>query len=122
MTQETETQDATGPRDPWLHSQARSLLLGHLLLFSCSGFQVSPQMWLAASSFERGWSQTKRPNGRLIYPPYLLPADGILSFLKNNKPGDALCVLGLTLADLYPHDAWTFTFGRFLPGHGELRS
>lgn len=53
--------------------------------------------------------------------PSLLPADGILSFLKNNKPGDALCVLGLTLADLYPHDAWTFTFGRFLPGHGELR-
>lgn len=48
---------------------------------------------------------------------YLQPIDGILSFLKNNKPGDALCVLGLTLADLYPHDAWTFTFGRFLPGH-----
>uniref|UniRef100_A0A8C6RR12 Archaelysin family metallopeptidase 1 n=1 Tax=Nannospalax galili TaxID=1026970 RepID=A0A8C6RR12_NANGA len=46
-----------------------------------------------------------------------LHTDGILSFLKNNKPGDALCVLGLTLADLYPHDAWTFTFGRFLPGH-----
>ncbi|XP_054401711.1 archaemetzincin-1 isoform X2 [Pongo abelii] len=48
---------------------------------------------------------------------YLQPIDGILSFLKNNKPGDALCVLGLTLSDLYPHEAWSFTFSKFLPGH-----
>ncbi|XP_055417640.1 archaemetzincin-1 isoform X1 [Bubalus kerabau] len=46
-----------------------------------------------------------------------LHTDGILSFLKSSKPGDALCVLGLTLSDLYPHEAWTFTFGTFLPGH-----
>uniref|UniRef100_A0A8D1DJ42 Archaelysin family metallopeptidase 1 n=2 Tax=Sus scrofa TaxID=9823 RepID=A0A8D1DJ42_PIG len=46
-----------------------------------------------------------------------LHTDGILSFLKSSKPGDALCVLGLTLSDLYPCEAWTFTFGKFLPGH-----
>ncbi|XP_027465537.1 archaemetzincin-1 isoform X4 [Zalophus californianus] len=46
-----------------------------------------------------------------------LHTDGILSFLKNSKPGDALCVLGLTLSDLYPCEAWSFTFGKFLPGH-----
>nr|XP_035957613.1 archaemetzincin-1 isoform X5 [Halichoerus grypus]XP_035957614.1 archaemetzincin-1 isoform X5 [Halichoerus grypus] len=34
-----------------------------------------------------------------------------------SKPGDALCVLGLTLSDLYPCEAWSFTFGKFLPGH-----
>ncbi|XP_062999105.1 archaemetzincin-1 [Elgaria multicarinata webbii] len=45
-----------------------------------------------------------------------LHADGILTFLKNNKPMDALCVLGLTLADLYPRETWSFTFGKFLPG------
>nr|XP_056722338.1 archaemetzincin-1 [Euleptes europaea] len=45
-----------------------------------------------------------------------LHTDGILTFLKNNKPMDALCVLGLTLADLYPCEAWSFTFGKFLPG------
>ncbi|KAM3827224.1 archaemetzincin-1 [Vipera latastei] len=45
-----------------------------------------------------------------------LHTDGILSFLKNNKPMDALCVLGLTLADLYPCETWSFTFGKFLPG------
>lgn len=48
-----------------------------------------------------------------------VPTDGILSFLKSSKPGDALCVLGLTLSDLYPCEAWTFTFGTFLPEHGE---
>ncbi|XP_053897276.1 archaemetzincin-1 isoform X1 [Malaclemys terrapin pileata] len=45
-----------------------------------------------------------------------LHADGILTFLKNNKPPDALCVLGLTLLDLYPCETWNFTFGKFLPG------
>uniref|UniRef100_K7FIG3 Archaelysin family metallopeptidase 1 n=1 Tax=Pelodiscus sinensis TaxID=13735 RepID=K7FIG3_PELSI len=45
-----------------------------------------------------------------------LHADGILTFLKNNKPLDALCVLGLTLLDLYPCETWSFTFGKSLPG------
>ncbi|KAM6155299.1 archaemetzincin-1 [Rhynchocyon petersi] len=43
--------------------------------------------------------------------------DDLLSFLKCHKPEDALCVLGLTLSDLYPQDSWTFTFSKFLPGH-----
>nr|XP_019613135.1 PREDICTED: archaemetzincin-1 [Rhinolophus sinicus] len=46
-----------------------------------------------------------------------LHTEGILDFLKNSKPGDALCMLGLTLSDLYPCEAWSFTFGTFLPGH-----
>uniref|UniRef100_A0A8D0E551 Archaelysin family metallopeptidase 1 n=1 Tax=Salvator merianae TaxID=96440 RepID=A0A8D0E551_SALMN len=45
-----------------------------------------------------------------------LHTDGILNFLKNNKPMDALCVLGLTLVDLYPCETWSFTFSKFLPG------
>lgn len=55
----------------------------------------------------------------LTVPSGPVSTDGILSFLKSSKPGDALCVLGLTLSDLYPCEAWTFTFGTFLPGHGE---
>ncbi|XP_075383716.1 archaemetzincin-1 isoform X2 [Tenrec ecaudatus] len=42
---------------------------------------------------------------------------GILSFLKTHKPDDALCVLGLTLSDLYPRETWAFTFSQSLPGH-----
>ncbi|XP_019493036.1 PREDICTED: archaemetzincin-1 isoform X2 [Hipposideros armiger] len=49
-----------------------------------------------------------------------LHTEGILAFLKNSKPGDALCVLGLTLSDLYPCEAWSFTFSTFLPGHGNV--
>lgn len=59
------------------------------------------------------------PSCRLTAPSGPVLTDGILSFLKSSKPGDALCVLGLTLSDLYPREAWTFTFGTFLPGHGE---
>uniref|UniRef100_A0A8C8SGF9 Archaelysin family metallopeptidase 1 n=1 Tax=Pelusios castaneus TaxID=367368 RepID=A0A8C8SGF9_9SAUR len=33
-----------------------------------------------------------------------------------SSPMDALCVLGLTLLDLYPCETWNFTFGKFLPG------
>lgn len=29
-------------------------------------------------------------------------------------------MLGLTLSDLYPHETWSFTFSKSLPGHGEL--
>ncbi|XP_006889803.1 PREDICTED: archaemetzincin-1-like [Elephantulus edwardii] len=43
--------------------------------------------------------------------------DDLLSFLKCHKPDDALCVLGLTLSDLYPQDSWSFTFSKSLPGH-----
>ncbi|XP_076996297.1 archaemetzincin-1 [Tamandua tetradactyla] len=45
-----------------------------------------------------------------------LHTDGILSFLRSHKPGDALCVLAVTLTDLYPCEAWSFTFGKSLPG------
>ncbi|XP_045141870.1 archaemetzincin-1 isoform X2 [Echinops telfairi] len=47
----------------------------------------------------------------------LQPIGGILSFLKTHKPADALCVLGLTLSDLYPRESWAFTFSQSLPGH-----
>lgn len=57
--------------------------------------------------------------GPPLRSPLVSPSEGILSFLKNSKPGDALCVLGLTLSDLYPCEAWSFTFGTSLPGHGE---
>ena len=67
-----------------------------------------------------GWVRRGGPSHLLTAPSGPVPADGILSFLKSSKPGDALCVLGLTLSDLYPREAWTFTFGTFLPGHGEL--
>ncbi|XP_006859937.1 PREDICTED: archaemetzincin-1 [Chrysochloris asiatica] len=57
-------------------------------------------------------SRPRRDSDRLQFH-----ADGILSFLKSHKPEDALCVLGLTLSDLYPRESWSFSFSHFLPGH-----
>ncbi|XP_008050404.1 archaemetzincin-1 isoform X2 [Carlito syrichta] len=92
-------------------------LLNHLC--SCTeafflGLRVKCLPSVAAASI-RCFSRPSRDSDRVQ-----LHTDGILSFLKSNKPGDALCVLGLTLSDLYPHETWSFTFGKFLPGHGHM--
>uniref|UniRef100_A0A2K5H9V3 Archaemetzincin-2 n=1 Tax=Colobus angolensis palliatus TaxID=336983 RepID=A0A2K5H9V3_COLAP len=36
----------------------------------------------------------------------------ILEFLKKKKPEDALCVVGITVIDLYPRDSWNFVSGQ----------
>ncbi|XP_022419266.1 archaemetzincin-1 isoform X3 [Delphinapterus leucas] len=96
---------------------AGGALLDHLR--SCTeafflGLQVRCLPSVAAASIHCS-SRPSQDSDRLQ-----LHTDGILSFLKSSKPGDALCVLGLTLSDLYPREAWTFTFGTFLPGHGHV--
>ncbi|XP_006886319.1 PREDICTED: archaemetzincin-2 isoform X1 [Elephantulus edwardii] len=39
-------------------------------------------------------------------------AGDILKFLKRKKPGNAFCVVGITMIDLYPRDSWNFVFGQ----------
>ncbi|KAI5929089.1 Archaemetzincin-2 [Manis javanica] len=39
-------------------------------------------------------------------------AGHILNFLKKKKPGDAFCIVGITMIDLYPRDSWNFVFGQ----------
>ncbi|XP_017495398.3 archaemetzincin-1 isoform X1 [Manis javanica] len=90
------------------------VLLDHLR--SCAeafflGLQVRCLPSVAAASIH--CSSRPSPHSERLQ----LHTDGILAFLKSSKPGDALCVLGLTLSDLYPCEAWSFTFGKFLPGH-----
>lgn len=38
-------------------------------------------------------------------------------FLKNNKLGDVLCVLGFMLFDLYFYEVWSFIFSKFFLGY-----
>ena len=40
----------------------------------------------------------------------------VLSLLAKNKPGDAFCVLAITMEDLYPDPSWNFVFGQASPG------
>jgi archaemetzincin len=41
----------------------------------------------------------------------LLSTD-ILALLKQDRPPDAFCVLGITMDDLYPEPSWNFVFGQ----------
>ncbi|XP_045669343.1 archaemetzincin-1 [Ursus americanus] len=96
---------------------AGGALLEHLR--SCTeafflGLQVRCLPSVAAASIHCSSRPSQDSDRRQLH------TDGILSFLKDSKPGDALCVLGLTLSDLYPCEAWSFTFGKFLPGHGHV--
>jgi len=36
----------------------------------------------------------------------------VLAVLKKNIPGDAFCVLAITMEDLYPEPSWNFVFGQ----------
>ncbi len=36
----------------------------------------------------------------------------VLSYLKSLVPGDAFCLLAITMEDLYPDPAWNFVFGQ----------
>ncbi|XP_028286562.1 archaemetzincin-2 [Parambassis ranga] len=39
-------------------------------------------------------------------------AGDLLGFLEVRKPGDAFCVIGITMIDLYPRESWNFVFGQ----------
>ncbi|XP_006886320.1 PREDICTED: archaemetzincin-2 isoform X2 [Elephantulus edwardii] len=43
---------------------------------------------------------------------YIQSIGDILKFLKRKKPGNAFCVVGITMIDLYPRDSWNFVFGQ----------
>ncbi|XP_007941119.1 archaemetzincin-1 [Orycteropus afer afer] len=75
------------------------------------GLRVKCLPSVAATSIHC-FSRPRRDSDRLQFH-----TDGVLSFLKSRKPDDALCVLGLTLSDLYPCDSWNFTFSKSFPGH-----
>jgi archaemetzincin len=41
-----------------------------------------------------------------------LLAPDLLALLKQKLPADAFCLLGITMADLYPEPSWNFVFGQ----------
>ncbi|ROL51673.1 Archaemetzincin-2 [Anabarilius grahami] len=41
-----------------------------------------------------------------------LHAGELLNFLKQRKPSDAFCIVGITMIDLYPKESWNFVFGQ----------
>jgi archaemetzincin len=43
--------------------------------------------------------------------PQILTGD-VLTFLKSRVPGDAFCIIAITMEDLYPEPSWNFVFGQ----------
>jgi archaemetzincin len=41
-----------------------------------------------------------------------LLAPDVMALLKQKLPADAFCLLGITMADLYPEPSWNFVFGQ----------
>ncbi|XP_029455183.1 archaemetzincin-2 isoform X2 [Rhinatrema bivittatum] len=39
-------------------------------------------------------------------------AEDLLKYLKQKKPKDAFCIVGITMIDLYPKESWNFVFGQ----------
>ncbi|XP_029433412.1 archaemetzincin-1 isoform X2 [Rhinatrema bivittatum] len=74
------------------------------------GLQVNCLPSIPISSINCSFRQNQQSNRMQLH------TDGILNFLKRNKPLDAVCVLGLTLIDIYPCESWRYTFSKSLPG------
>ncbi|MBZ5522541.1 MAG: archaemetzincin [Acidobacteriia bacterium] len=85
-----------GPALPKLQSFAEAFFSMRVKLLS------APPMHNLRSITRRENPETGRPQ--------LLTAD-LLKYLKLRLPGDAYCLLGITLHDLYPDPKWNFVFG-----------
>lgn len=42
----------------------------------------------------------------------------LIKILKQNKPADGHCIMGLTMTDLYPQESWNFVFGEAMYNTG----
>ena len=69
-------------------------------------FQLPVEVLPAVTVAETG--ARTRMNGRV--QQVLAPA--ITDWLRTKLPADAYCLIGLTMTDLYPEDAWNFVFGQ----------
>ena len=80
----------------------------------CFGVEVKEVTPLADSSIPKSGQRTHPTFGmKQFYTKYLLD-----EVLKKRKPVDALCLIGFTATDLYPHPDWNFVFGIARPRDG----
>jgi archaemetzincin len=86
------------------HSPSIEKLREFAAAFFAMEVKALPAMSLDASKF----TTRRNPNtGNL----QILSSD-VLDFLKARVPSDALCVLAITMQDLYPEPSWNFVFGQ----------
>lgn len=83
------------------------LLADFAAAFFCLDVELLPT-WTDLSSNALPITRRRSP---LSGHEQLLTTD-ILQGLRDRLPRDAFCVLGITMADLYPHPSWNFVFGQ----------
>jgi archaemetzincin len=88
--------------------EQRSPPLSTLREFAETFFQMEAKALAPVSlSAGRFTSRTNRATARRQ-----ILADDVLRFLKARLPGEAFCLLAITMEDLYPEPSWNFVFGQ----------
>ncbi|MFT3784117.1 MAG: archaemetzincin [Nibricoccus sp.] len=82
--------------------------LEHLRVYAEAFFQLDVKILPTASIDPQKFSS--RINGHTQKEQLL--TGSIIAFLKTQLPSDAYCLIGVTMADLYPAKSWNYVFGQ----------
>jgi archaemetzincin len=82
--------------------------LEELRAYAAAFFQLNVKVLPAYTPHDLEFEPRKNPAGgqRQIL------TTSIMKFLQTRLPADAYCLLGITMADLYPQRSWNFVFGQ----------
>jgi len=86
------------------HSLSCEMLRRCAAAFFSLQVKILPPMDVAVGTFETRINPS-------IGNSQILTSD-VLSFLMGYVPDDAVCILAITMEDLYPHPSWNFVFGQ----------
>lgn len=82
--------------------------LEELRNYAAAFFQVDVKILPPYRPHEEEFSPRRNPHGG---QRQILTTD-VMKFLQARLPADAGCLLGITMADLYPQASWNFVFGQ----------
>ncbi len=87
-------------------AETERALLQTTVAFARLWFDLEATVLADAPLPKEGWRR-EGPLGPQYRTPYFLD-----HLLPDRRPKDAVCVFGVTMADLYPDDDWNFVFGQ----------
>jgi archaemetzincin len=84
-----------------------------LRTYAAAFFQMEVKILAPYRPHEDEFTPRKNPHSgqRQILAP------DVMKFLQTRLPADAYCLLGITMADLYPQASWNFVFGQASLAH-----
>jgi archaemetzincin len=82
--------------------------LGHLQVFTAAFFDT-PTTVAKPQRLPKKGIRTRTQQGRTFRQAH---AGKLLDYLGTKLPDDAVCLLGVTMTDLYPEPSWNYVFGQ----------